>query len=522
MSKRVQFSVDFDKDIEVVLKEKFPTFTDYRVRSKSLDARGAQRGKKPKYNYSIEVIFSGERFDHFEETFQSLGEFSRRPIIVGAGPAGLFCALRLLEYGVKSIIIERGERANRRMLGIAKFWRYGEFNSENNVCFGEGGAGLYSDGKLVTRVKSPYVQYVMNKLVDFGAPEDTAYLSNPHLGSNKMRAIITKLSDYLVNNGCEVSYNTRVEKILTESSCNNVSGVLLSDGREIISDNVVLATGHSARDVYRHLQSIDVDMKAKNFAVGIRIEHPREEINRFQYGKFSGREELGTARYRLSHDNKVTNRGTYSFCMCPGGYVLSAGTEADGIVINGMSNFSQNAPWSNSALVVTVKDGIDFDSSKNILAGIDFQRSIESKAYLKSKEISSGKHLPASKLFDFMDGKKGDGTDLRTSSPSGAFNTDFDDILPEFITSSLREAMVKFDEKMKGYLSKNALVMAPETRTSAPVTIVRDRESLESTSHIGLFPCGEGAGYAGGITSAAVDGVKVAMSLINKEKCMKV
>ncbi len=515
MTKKVQFTLDFNQDVDQYLEQNFSGFEDFRIINQALDARGASRGKVPRYTYNIELLMKGERFEANQETFKVIGDFARPPIIIGGGPAGLFCALRLADYGVPSIVIERGDRAHKRMLHIAKFWRYGEFNPENNVCYGEGGAGLFSDGKLITRIKSPFVQYVMNRFVDFGAPPDTAYISNPHLGSNKIRALINQMTDYLRSKKCEVLYNTRVDKLLTENK--KVVGVELADGRKIFSPYVVLATGHSASEMYHHLEELEVAMKQKDFAVGVRIEHPRELIDEIQYGKFRGLE-LGSARYRLSYEDPESKKGTYSFCMCPGGYVLSSGTEANGIVVNGMSNFARNSRWSNAALVVSVKAGVDFPADR-LLAGLDFQHAIEQKAFQTSKARATGRELPAQTLKEFMNHTLNpDQNGIKTSTPSGIVKADLRVIFPEFVTKHLETALLKFEDNLKGFISDKALLIAPETRTSSPVTILRNKETMESTSHQGLFPCGEGAGHAGGITSAAVDGVKVAMSLLKIEK----
>jgi len=402
------------------------------------------------------------------------------------------------------------------MKSIARFWRYGEFDSENNVCFGEGGAGLFSDGKLITRIKSPHVSYVMKRMVDFGAPPETAYVSNPHLGSNKIRLLINKISDSLVSQGCEIHYNTKVSELLYEGDPQKVVGVKTSDGKVLHSSHVVLATGHSAEDMYHHLSSKKVAMTAKDFAVGVRIEHPRRFVDHLQYGNFAG-EKLGAARYRLSYHDSSTERGTYSFCMCPGGYVLSSGTDSDGIVVNGMSNYARNSPWSNAALVVSVNAYRDFGDS-DILAGLKFQKEIEKRAFNASKERASGKELPSQSLKDFLNGGMKEQDLPKSSSPSGTTWSPLRDILPEQISSQLDRALHEFDRKMKGFVTDQALLLAPETRTSAPVTINRDPEGLFSTNHAGLYPCGEGAGHAGGITSAAVDGVKVAMSILKSEK----
>lgn len=520
MSHKRQFRLPFDADLDSYLRSLEPDMVDYRILSESLDGRGANRGKPPSVDYSVEVIKANEKFSVHEEVFPKLSPFTKPPLIIGAGPGGLFCALRLAEYGIPSIILERGARANSRMKDIAKFWRYGELDPESNVCFGEGGAGLFSDGKLITRIKSGYIPYVMNRLVDFGAPPETAYTSNPHLGSNKIRGLITKISEYLEAKGTQVRSGVRMDELLVKETPSGpkVVGVKTQTGEIIESDHIILATGHSATDVYHHLEKQQVAMTPKSFAVGVRIEHPRDLIDQIQYGDFRG-PELGAARYRLSWHDTSTEKGTYSFCMCPGGYVLSSGTEPDGLVSNGMSNFARNSRWSNSALVVSVEAGVDF-SSKELLAGLQFQRRIETRAYEQSREVATGRELPAMGLKDFLDGKRGlhlTGKLPKTPTPSGLAHTSLHDIFPEFISEHLSRSLNVFDRKMKGFINKDAVLIAPETRTSAPLTILRDRETLESTSHQGLYPCGEGAGHAGGITSAAVDGVKIAMSLLREK-----
>lgn len=513
MPKTTQFTLKYDQDLDEYLNREFPKMIDYRILSQSLDARSSNKGRVPTFQYRVEIIENGETFTVYKESFAQKKPFIKKPIIIGTGPAGLFCALRFAEYGIPCTLIERGKRAHERMKDIAQFWRYGKFNTESNVCFGEGGAGLFSDGKLITRVKSPYVQYVMNRLVDFGAPEETAYLSNPHLGSNKIRILIGKISKYLVENKFDIKYETKLEKIIFEK--NKVCGVELSNGQKIETDHVILATGHSAGDIYQHLVDENVFMKQKDFAVGVRVEHPRELINKIQYGNFSTDGRLGTARYRLSYENREQKRGTYSFCMCPGGYVLSSGTEADGIVVNGMSNYSRRSPWSNAALVVSVKAGIDFPE-EDVLSGLKFQREIEQKAFLISKDKASGKELPSQTLYEFLDDKLNHHFSVLSSAPSKLVHARLSQVLPSFITDHLKNALMHFDRNMPGFISKDGLFIAPETRTSAPVSILRNRETLESESHKGLYPCGEGAGHAGGITSAAVDGVKVAESIIMK------
>jgi uncharacterized FAD-dependent dehydrogenase len=505
----LQLRLPFDTDLHSYMDKHHPDVVNFRILSQSLDARNAPRGKKPIYLYTLEVIKEGESFSEQKEDLPKLKPLDKKPIFIGAGPAGLFGALRLAEYGIPSLIIERGDEANKRMLHISKYWRKGILNTESNVCFGEGGAGLFSDGKLITRIKSPLVKYVMHKFVEFGAPEEVAYISNPHLGSNKIRKIITIMSDKLRSLGCEFIYNNKVTDLLYDKD--KVIGVKLADGKEIYSDHIILGAGHSAKNLYEHIVDAGVAVKAKDFAVGVRIEHPRRYIDSIQHGRFS--QELESARYKLTFHNSESDKGTYSFCMCPGGYVLSSGTEEDGIVVNGMSNFARNSPWSNSALVVTVKAGLDYDDS-DPLNGLRFQEDIEKKAYEASKKHATGRELPAMTLKEFVTGVMTHDELPKTSAPSKLFKADLRNILPAFIVSHLREALKNFDHKMKGFAYDQALLIAPETRTSAPITILRDKETLESISHKGLYPCGEGAGYAGGITSAAVDGIKVSESIV--------
>ena len=518
MSKKYQFQLPFDVEVDPYIKKNFPEIREYRTVSKSLDARGAPRGKKPIYLYIIDALVTPQDSYATAEAFQKFKPLEQKPIIIGAGPGGLFCAVRLAEHGVPSIIIERGDAASKRMLHIAKFWRYGELDPETNVCYGEGGAGLFSDGKLITRIKSQLVSYVMEKFVMFGAPADTAYISNPHLGSNKIRAIINSISNWLTENDCEIRHNSKVVKILTEEG--RAIGIKLESGEELFSDHIVMATGHSAEDLYHHLEDIKVAMKPKDFAVGVRVEHPRRYIDSLQHGKYCEAPEMGSARYKLTWHDKWTDHGVYSFCMCPGGYVLSSGTEKKGIVVNGMSNYARNSPWSNAALVVSVKSESDL-AEKDMMAGLRFQHEIERKAYELSLKHATGRELPAMTIKEFMTGKLNDKPLPKTSSPSGVFKADIREIFPKFIVDHLKKGLEEFNKDLPGFIFEEGLLIAPETRTSAPLTVLRDKDTLVSLSHQGLYPCGEGAGYAGGITSAAVDGVKCALSILKHEGLIK-
>lgn len=510
MTKKISFKLDFDHNVDDYLKEKYPGET-YRIRSKSLDARGAPRGKRPCFHYVIELGTEESTIGPLAQEIDTrLPNGKEKPLIIGAGPAGLFSALRLLERGIPSIIVERGSEANKRMLSIAKFWRYGELDEDDNVCFGEGGAGLFSDGKLITRVKSPHIDYIMNRLVAFGADPEIAYLANPHLGSNKIRGIISRLSNYLLKNGCQIYYNTSIEKFLF-SEKNEFLGFVSRTGQTFYSQTCILAAGHSAHNIYYELHRHKVKMSLKDFSVGLRVEHPRTVIDKIQYGKYCDNPALETARYRLSYHNQDTDRGTYSFCMCPGGHVLSSGTERDGLVVNGMSNSGRNSPWSNSALVVSTKAGPDF-SQDDLFAGLKFQRQIEKAFYNYSALKASGRELPSLEIRDFLKGKVSSNPLPKSSTPSKTHPAPLYDLLPQYVVEHLRQGLEIFNQQMPGFIDRGGLLLGPETRTSAPLRIDRE-EDLQSSSHPGLYPCGEGAGYAGGITSAACDGVRVAEAL---------
>jgi uncharacterized protein len=517
MPKKYQFELPFNAELDSYVKKTFPEIREYRTLSQSLDARGAPKGRKPSFHYIIEALVDAQDQFAVPEIFPQLKPLAKKPIIIGAGPGGLFCAVRLAEYGIPSIVLERGDEAQKRMLHIAKFWRYGKLDPETNVCYGEGGAGLFSDGKLITRIKSQLVSYVMEKFVDFGAPPETAYISNPHLGSNKIRTIITQISNWLREKGCDIRYNTKVEELITEGQ--KIIGVKLQSGETLYSDHVVLAAGHSAKELYHHLAEKNIAMKAKDFAIGVRVEHPRRYIDNLQHGSYCEAPEMGSARYRLSWHDKWSDRGVYSFCMCPGGYVLSSGTEENGIVVNGMSNYARNSPWSNAALVVSVKAEEDL-ADKSLMAGLKFQHEIEQKAFALSQKHATGRELPAMTIKEFMEGKLNDKPLPKTSSPSGLFKADLREIFPPFVVDHLKRGLAEFNRDLPGFIYEEGLLIAPETRTSAPLTILRDKKTLISTSHTGLYPCGEGAGYAGGITSAAVDGVKCALSILEQEKLL--
>lgn len=503
--------IGLDEDLQEKLAWLVPNYAQYRVTRKSVDAR---RSSDPHWVYSIDVFEEGET--PLDETYPveriRVPAGFEKPIIIGSGPAGLFAALRLVERGIPCVLLERGSQGEKRIQAINRFWRYGELDLNNNVCFGEGGAGLYSDGKLITRIKSPYIPYVMHRLVQFGAPEEIRYLANPHVGSDRIRRVIPKLRAYLLANGCEIHFDSKVSTLLYEGHGTEarVAGVNLEGGRTMRGQHVVLATGHSADDMLMHLHASGVAMEGKSFAVGLRIEHPQKVINQIQYRKHAERTELGAANYRLANHDDQSGIGVYSFCMCPGGFVLSSGTEADGLVCNGMSNYHRSSPFANAAMVVSIDHEKNFGGT--LFGGLDFRRSIETAAFQAVRARGGSRELPVQNLVDFLEGKASKEA-LKSSSPSGAVPVRLDRLLPTDLVARLRTSLEEFNKHMRGFITREAQFYGVESRTSCPVRVTRNAETFESVSHRGLYPCGEGAGYAGGITSAACDGIRVAEAI---------
>lgn len=508
MSKIFQnISLGIDEELEEKLQYLMPDYSAYRILRQSVDAR---RKHEPHFVYTIEVAGKNEKLSHEEFKLDSIENYTGpKPLIVGTGPAGLFAAIRLVERGIPCVIFERGSESAERIRGINQYWRYGQLDPRNNVCFGEGGAGLYSDGKLITRIKSPYIPYVMRRLVEFGAPPEIEYLSNPHVGSDRIRRVIPRIREYLKQNGCEIHYNTQVTKLLVQNSSNKneVIGLETEHGQKFMSPFVVMATGHSAEDILEHLHEIGVFMEGKSFAMGLRVEHPQKHINQIQYRQFSEHPKLGSANYKLAYHDPKTQMGVYSFCMCPGGYILSSGTDAQGVVCNGMSNYKRNSPFANAAIVVSIDFEKNFGDDRDLLAGLKYRRQLEAKALQAVSKAGGSKQLPGQKMLDFINNKKGDiGAH---SIPSGAMAVNLNEILPDFMAQKIKEGLEKFQTSMSGFIHPDAQLFGVETRTSCPVRVTRDEDTLQSLSHQGLFPTGEGAGYAGGITSAACDGIRV-------------
>jgi len=507
MSTRLtDIKIGLEESLEEKLQLLSPGFVSYRILRKSVDARG----RVPHWVMSLDLYAPGETppVPSYQLEKVQISDALPPVLIVGAGPAGLFAALRLAERGIPCKLFEQGSKANERMKSIAEYWRYGRLNPLNNVCFGEGGAGLYSDGKLITRIKSPHIPYVLSRLVKFGAPEEIEYLSNPHVGSDKIRKVIPPMREHLIALGCEVFFDSKIQGLVYENE--KVTGVRLTDGTSVAGSAVILATGHSATDMLYHLHDHGVAMEGKSFALGLRIEHPQKEIDTIQYGDYAGHQALGAANYRLTDHDEASGIGVYSFCMCPGGYVIASGTEADGIVANGMSNYARNSPFANAAVVVSIDHQSHFGADR--FGGLKFRKELESRALTMVKAAGGTKQFPAQTVLDFANRRHGH--TLPASSPSGVVSARLDELLPNAISERLIHSLSRFQEKMPGFLSPKAQFYGVESRTSCPVRVIRDPDSLQSTSHANLYPTGEGAGYAGGITSAAVDGVRVAEAFI--------
>ncbi len=509
MSKKFSdIKLGLDEDLEEKLQWLSPDYGSYHILKKSVDAR---KKKDVHFVYSLEVFDKAESIKTNSYPVSKVKYSGAPVVIIGAGPAGLFAALRLVERGVPCTLIEQGSETVKRIKSINRFWRNGELDEKNNVCFGEGGAGLFSDGKLITRIKSPYIPYVLHRLVQFGAPEEIKYLANPHMGSDKLRRIIPPMREYLKQNGCQVKYDTKVTEILSTGT--EVTGIKTQSGETIHSEHIILACGHSSNDMFDHLKNIGVFIEGKSFAIGLRVEHPQALIDQIQYKSFSGHPKLGTANYKLTHHDHKTNTGVYSFCMCPGGYVLSCATEPNTTVCNGMSNFKRNSNFANSAVVVSIDHKKTFGEN-NTFAGMEYRKKLEQSAYNAVIKAGGSKQLPAQKLTDFIEGKLSPLS--KVSSPSGAVPVRLDQVLPPNITEFLTQGLMQFSNSMKGFIDKEAQLFGVESRTSCPLRITRDPVTLHSISHKGLYPTGEGAGYAGGITSAACDGIKVVESIIEQ------
>ncbi len=490
--------------------------TGFNLLKKSIDAR-----RKQVFVHLVLEAFIGEPWKKPEiqkSVFKDVSRAKKRVIIIGAGPAGLFAALKLLENGIKPVILERGKDVRARRRDLAVLNREGIINPESNYCFGEGGAGTYSDGKLYTRsTKRGDLNKILNLFVQFGAGEQILYESHPHIGTNKLPQIITSIRQQILGCGGEFNFEKKVTEFSIESG--RIEKVLTADGMEYTGDAYILATGHSARDIFLLLRRKKIDIEFKPFAMGIRIEHPQELIDSIQYhcspgqGTGSGKREPGLPPAAYSLTEQVDGRGVFSFCMCPGGIIAPASTNTEEVVVNGWSPSKRNNPFANSGIVVGVDEqDTSVFQEHGPLAGIRFQQETEQRAY----RHGGGKLVaPAQRMTDFCERKYSASLPACSYLP-GVRSTRLSEVLPDNIFRSISTALELYGKKMKGYYTSEAIVVAAESRTSSPVRIPRNRLTRNHPQLENLYPCGEGAGYAGGIVSAAIDGDNTAGMIINK------
>ena len=507
-----------------ILKINKKYIDSYTIYKKSIDAR---KKDDVHFTYSVDVIITLDEEQIVSKCKSNKVQLvkpykyempannrksSFRPIVVGFGPAGMFAGLILSEAGLKPIILERGTDVDTRTRDVNKFWKDKVLNEESNVQFGEGGAGTFSDGKLTTGIKSPFIRKILEELYEAGAPEEILYSSKPHIGTDRLVIVVKNIRKKIEKLGGEVKLQCRLEKLICANGF--VHGVTYSHNGQLIdieADSVIMAIGHSARDTVEMLYNMGAEIIQKPFSVGARIEHPQKLINTAQYGKFAGHPKLGAADYKLACHG-LHERGAYTFCMCPGGTVVAAASEKEGVIVNGMSSLARDGENANSALLVGIEPK-DFPS-EHPLAGIYYQREIENTAY---KLAGSNYNAPAQLVGDFLKGIESKSLgDVKPTCPTGVTLTNLDGCLPQKVSATMKSAIVEMDKKLKGFNMYDAVLTAPETRSSSSVRILRD-EFLQCNIR-GVYPCGEGAGYAGGIVSAAVDGVKCAHAVLSDEQ----
>lgn len=479
------------------------TIAAVRLLRRTIDARRSVR-----VLHEVRVFLAGEPIEEEARPVPPrLGPVAARArpvVVIGAGPAGLFAALRLAERGIATVLLERGKPVQARRRDVAALNKRGLVDPESNYAYGEGGAGTYSDGKLYTRAdKRGPVDLVLRTLVAHGAPEEILVEARPHVGSNRLPIVVTRLRETLEAAGVVVRFGARVDDLHVEGG--RVRGVRLASGEEIEADAVVVAAGHGARDVYAMLDRARARLEAKSFAAGVRIEHPQPLIDRIQYGRDAGHPSLPAAAYRLA--DTVEERGVFSFCMCPGGWIVPATTEPDAIVVNGMSLARRDSPFANSGLVVAVEPAdLAALGYPGTFGGLRFQEALERRAFA----LGGGAQVaPAQRLPDFVAGRESASLP-RTSYRPGVRAVPLHAELPAFLATRLRAALARFGRSLRGFDTADAVAVGVETRSSSPIRVLRDPATLESPTIARLYPCGEGAGYAGGIVSAALDGLRVA------------
>jgi uncharacterized FAD-dependent dehydrogenase len=472
-----------------------------KILKRSIDARGRKVVYRMQVQVFVDEVYVPETF-----TVKYPDVKTAKPvIIIGAGPAGLFAALQCIELGLKPIIAERGKDVKQRRRDLANINKQGLVNPESNYCFGEGGAGTYSDGKLYTRsTKRGDVNAVLKTFVSHGATEDILIDARPHIGTNKLPQIITSIKDSILNAGGEVLFDAKVTGLIVEFG--KIKGVVLANGEKLMADAVILATGHSARDIFEILHHQNILIEAKPFALGVRIEHPQEIIDQAQYHCEHRGPDLPPSYYNLVE--QVENRGVFSFCMCPGGIIAPCATEAEEIVVNGWSPSKRNNPFANSGTVVQVNSEDVKGDMNDPLRMLRFQQQIEKLAF---KAGGGNLVAPGQRMIDFVENRISKDLPENSYLP-GTKSVELKEILPGWINERLRKALPAFGKKMKGYYTNEAILVGVESRTSSPVKVPRDKETLQHPQVTGLFPCGEGAGYAGGIISAAIDGINCAIA----------
>ena len=522
----VKLSIDDEKSLikKYILKKlriSERELVKYNIYKESIDAR--KRGKID-FVYTIDVEVTNENSilkkikdkdititPDFKYKDVNMGDkkIKNRPVVVGSGPAGLFASLLLAQRGYNPLMLERGSDVDTRTTDINEFWNNRVFKSNSNVQFGEGGAGTFSDGKLTTRTKDLRVGKVLEELVSFGAPDEILYSHKPHVGTDILKDVVKNIRNEIIRLGGEVRFNSKVTDIIIENG--SIKSIVINEKEKIETDVVILAIGHSARDTYEMLYRRNVSMIQKPFAIGARIEHPQMLINKSQYKEFYNHPRLGAADYRLIHQGS-NNRTAYTFCMCPGGSVIASASNEFEVVTNGMSEHARDKENANSALLVNVLPQ-DFESD-HPLAGVHFQQRYEKLAFeLGGKNYNA----PVQLVGDFLNNiSSSDIGSVRPTYKPGYTLTDLRECLPQFVVETMKEGIMNLDKKLQGFALHDAVLTGVETRSSAPLRIVRDEITLQSISTKNLYPSGEGAGYAGGIVTAAVDGIKCAEKIIEK------